>query len=75
MWVPFDSKAGDSRLLCKNLPLHLFDNGLGGRVQGERLICVLVVHVVSDTDELALFVAAAQQDDGDADDFAVGDTR
>ena len=73
--VPFDGEACDTRLLCKNLPLHLLDDGLGRRVECQRLVCVLVVHIVSDTHELALIIAAAEQNDCDTDDLAVGNAR
>ena len=75
MNIPLDGKAGDAWLLGKNLPLHLLNDGLGGGVECKCLVCVLVVHVVSDTDELALVIAAAKQNDGDTNDFAVGDAR
>ena len=39
----------------------------------QRLVRVLVVDIVSDANELALFVRAAQEDHGHADDLAVGD--
>jgi hypothetical protein len=73
--IPLDGKARDSWLLCKNLPLHLLDDGLGRRVECQRLVCVLVVHIVSDTHELALIIAAAEQNDCDTDDLAVGNAR
>jgi hypothetical protein len=73
--TPLDGEACDTGLLCQDLPLHLLDDGLGRRVQGQGLVCVLVVHIVSDTHELAPLVAAAEQDDRDADDLAVGDAR
>jgi hypothetical protein len=55
--------------------LHLLDDGLGRRVKCKSLVCVLVVHVVSDAHELALLVAATEQDNCDADDLAVGNAR
>jgi hypothetical protein len=73
--VPLDRKASHTRLLCENLPLHLLDDGLRRGLKCQCLVCVLIVHVVADTHELALFVAAAEEDDRDADDLAVGDAR
>jgi hypothetical protein len=54
---------------------HLVNHRFRGGLQLQRLVCVLVVDVVADADELAVLVAARQQDDGDADDFAVRDAR
>jgi hypothetical protein len=73
--IPLDGKARYTRLLCENLSLHLFDDRLSRWLQRQCLVCVLVVDVVTHADELTVFIAAAQQDDSDADDLAVGDTR
>ena len=74
-YIPLDGKASYTRLLCENLPLHLFDDRLSRRLQRQCLVCVFVVDVVAHADELAVFIAAAQQDDSDANDLAVGDAR
>jgi hypothetical protein len=55
------------------LPLDLLDDRLCGRLERQCLVDVLVVDVVANANELAIFVAAAEQNDCDADDLAVGD--
>jgi hypothetical protein len=73
--VPFDGEACDTRLLCKNLPLHLLDDRLRRWLECERLVNILIVDVVSNTHKLSVIVAAAEQDDRDTDDLAVRDAR
>lgn len=73
--VPFNGKARDTRLLGQDLPLHLLDNRLCGRLEGQCLIDVLVIDVVTDANKFTVLVTAAEEDDRDTDDLAVGDTR
>lgn len=54
------------------MALHLLNHRLAGRLHLQRLVRVLVVDIVADAHELAVLVAAAEEDDGDADDLAVG---
>lgn len=54
--------------------MNLLDDWLCGWVQRQRLFGVLIVHIVTDAYKLAVLVAAAQKDDGDTDDLAVGDS-
>ena len=55
------------------MPPHLLDDGPVRGFALESLIRVFVIDIVADTDELAVFVTAAEEDDGDADDFAIRD--
>lgn len=71
--IPLDSEAGDARLLGQDVAANLLNDGLGGRVGSQLLSLVLVVHIVSDADELAAVVSACQEDDSDAEDLSVGD--
>jgi len=73
--IPFDGKAGDTRLLSQNAPPDLLDDGLSWRLERESLICVLVVHIVADAHKLAVLIAAAEKNDSHANDLAIGDAR
>jgi hypothetical protein len=70
--VPLDSKARHAGLLCKNVATNLLDDGLGRRVGLKLLVVILVVDVVSDTNELATIVGAAQKDNSDSNDLGIG---
>jgi hypothetical protein len=73
--IPLDLEACDTGLLGQDLSLHLLNDGLRRRLHGQRLVCVFVVHIVAHANELTAIVAAAKQDDCDANDLAVGDAR
>ena len=74
-FVPFDSKASHTWLLSQDVPPHLLNDGLRRWLELKRLVCVLIVDVVSHAHELAVVIAAAQEDDSDADDLVVRDAR
>lgn len=75
MRVPFDSKAGDSRLLRKNIASNLLDDRLGRRVGVELIRVVFVIHVVANANEFTAIVGASQQDDSNTEYVCVGNAR
>ena len=64
---PFDVESSDPRFVCKKVSSHPLDDGFGRRFGVQLVAVVLVVHVVSHTDEFSPIVAARKQDDGDAE--------
>lgn len=73
MNVPFNSESRDPRLLGQDVPPDLFDDRLRRRALIQFRLGVFIVDVVAHAHKLALVVAACEENDGDADDFAVGD--
>jgi hypothetical protein len=71
--IPLDCEPCDPRLLSQNIPPDFLDNGLSWRVLGELWIRVLIVDVVSNAHKLSIVVAAAKEDNGDADNLGVRD--
>lgn len=67
--LPFYSKPCYPWLLSQHMPPHLLDDWLGGRIIVHFLGVVFVVDIIADADELAVIVAAGEEDDGDAKDF------
>lgn len=67
--IPFDSESSHTRLLGENIATDVLDLGLRRGLGGQFLRVVLVVHVVTHTDELAAIIAAGEEDDGDAQDL------
>ena len=72
--VPFDSKPRNARLLSQDVATNFLNHRLAGWLCRQLLIHVLVVHVVSNTYELASIVAAGKQNDRDTNDLAVRDS-
>ena len=72
--IPFDGKPRHSGLLCQDVPLHLLYDWLAWRLCIQCFVCVLVVNIVADADELASIIAAGEEDDGNAQDFGAGQT-
>lgn len=66
---PFDGKSRHSRFLCQHIASHAFDDGFGRRVCVEFFAIVLVVDIVSDSDELTLVVRTSEKDDSHAKDL------
>jgi len=71
--VPLDGKSCNAWLLCQDVALDLLDDGLRRGFRVESLVGVLVVNVVTHTNELSAVIAAAEEDDRHAQDLAVGD--
>ena len=72
--LPLDSKSGDSGLLCENIAADLLKDGLGWWIGIELLGVILVVDIVSDTNELATIVCAGEENNGNTKDFGIWDT-
>lgn len=53
--------------------MNLLDDGLGGGISAQLLGLILVVHIVSDADKLAIIVGAGQKNDSNANDLGIGD--
>lgn len=73
--IPFDRKPGNAGLLSQDVSANPIVEWLCRWISIQLLGIVLVVDIVSDTDELAAVVGAGEQDDGDAEDLGVGNAR
>ncbi len=71
---PLDRKPCDSRLLCKYISPHPFNDGLRWGLGIQLLAVVFVVDVVSDTDKFARVVGTGEQDDSNAQDLGGRET-
>jgi len=72
LYEPLDSETSHSRLLCQDVPPDLLDDGLGWRIGNESFIRIFVVDIVTNTDKFAVVISTGQEDDGDTNDFSVG---
>lgn len=72
--IPFDSESSHTGLFSKNIATDVLDLGLRGRLGGQFLRIVFVVHVVAHTYEFTAIIAAGEEDDGDTQDLRRGDT-
>lgn len=74
MNIPFDSKPSNSRLLCENVSSYAVEIWFRWRVGVELFGVVLIVDVVSYSDEFSIIVGTSEEDDGDAKDLRIGNT-
>lgn len=72
--VPFNSKAGDSWLLCKNISSDLLKNRLCRGISVELIRIIFIVDIVSDSYELPVVVGTGEKNNGDSKDFSIWDT-
>lgn len=72
--LPLDSETGNSGLLCEDISTDLLEDRLGWWVGIELLRIVLIVDIVSDTNELSAIVGAGKEDDGDTQDLGIWNT-
>lgn len=72
-YSPLDSEAGHSGLLGENISSNTLDDGLGRRLGVELLRVVLIVDIVTNTDEFPFVVATCEKDHSDAQNVVVWD--
>lgn len=70
--LPFDSKSSHPRFLSENISSDSFNDRFCWWLRVEFLAIVLVVHVVSHTDEFTVVIGAGEEYDRDTKDFRRG---
>lgn len=63
MTIPFDSEAGHSGLLGKDVTPDLLDDRFSRRVGVELIGFVFIIHVIADANKFTAVIRASQQDD------------
>jgi hypothetical protein len=64
--IPLDREASHTGLLSKDIAADTLNDGLSWGLHRQLLGVVLIVDIVTNTDELTAVVAAGQEDDSNA---------
>ena len=74
-YQPFDRKSGNPWLFSKNVSSNSLQNRLWRGVGIELVRVVLVIDIVSNSHEFTAIVSTGEEDNGDAENFGIWDSR